>query len=349
MPGAKDGKNRLDELILQLPDDTQQKVFKEALEARFGVEVGVFKTRYKLNDEGKRVGRSEDEYEDVDLSKPNKSLKGIYEMMTKVPESHSNRDQNPSLKRILHFTKDDGSAAYSRGNKTVYMNVSRGKGVGDDDVTKEITKGVVGSIKMFPDGRDDVCQPKNTKVKTTFFDWATLHEVGHSVDDKHGYMNKNGEKTDHGGWQAETVGSIAQTAADHFKWDKTYISTLLNNPKATPDVPDKLKKKEGWEETKKKVDAWCRAIVVGEQLWMDGVESKKRAIGDPPRVYQQSYSSRWTSYEYAARRKGIHGYQFRAPGEWFAELYAAFYSDKLKDKHPAVKFLKELETDKKKK
>ena len=33
---------------------------------------------------------------------------------------------------------------------------------------------------------------------------------------------------------------------------------------------------------------------------------------------------------------------FRAPGEWFSELYAAWTLDKLKDGHPAVKWLKTL-------
>ena len=66
------------------------------------------------------------------------------------------------------------------------------------------------------------------------------------------------------------------------------------------------------------------------------------------RVYQKAYDSEWNSYEYAARTKGIHGYQFRAQYEWFAELYAAYYSKKLKPAHPAVKWLKELEAPKKK-
>ena len=346
MAGTGKGKNRLDELILQLPDKTQQKVFKAAIEARFGVKVGVFKTERKVVD-GKVVDRDEDEYQAVDLNTPNKSLRSIYEMLTKVPDAHSNADKNPSLKRILHFTQDDGSAAYWGKNKTVYMNVSRGKGIGDDDVTSEISTGKVGSTNMFPDGRDKDCMPKNTKVKTPFFDWATLHEVGHSVDDKHGFMDKNGKNSGYGKWAKETADTVAKVAADHFKWDKAYIAALLNNPKATPAVPAKLKKKDGWEDVKKKVDEWCAAVVVGEEMWMDGVESKKRAIDK--RVYHEAYGGDWVSYEYAARSQGIHGYQFRAPGEWFAELYAAFYSDKLKDKHPAVEWLKKLETAKAKK
>ena len=48
------------------------------------------------------------------------------------------------------------------------------------------------------------------------------------------------------------------------------------------------------------------------------------------------------SYLVAARKKGLTGYQFRAPAEWFAELYAGFKSNKLGAKHPAREWLKKL-------
>ena len=72
-------------------------------------------------------------------------------------------------------------------------------------------------------------------------------------------------------------------------------------------------------------------------------ECAKRAIGG--RVYHEAYPSgdnQWVSYNLDARKKGITGYQFRAPGEWFAELYAAYYSGKLKDSHPYIDWLKQF-------
>jgi hypothetical protein len=43
-------------------------------------------------------------------------------------------------------------------------------------------------------------------------------------------------------------------------------------------------------------------------------------------VYQRSYPPAfWVRYEKAARNKLVSKYQFRAPGEWFAEVYAAYY------------------------
>lgn len=352
LPGKSKGKNRLDELIDGLPDEMQQKVYTTAIEARFGVKVGVFeteyKTVYKTDEDGVSVGKpvqlEEWQYRKVDLKAPNRSMKRIYQMLTKVPAAHANKKLNPSLKRILHFTEDDGSAAYWGYNKTVYMNVSRGKGVGDKDLTAEISSGFKGTVDMFPDGRDENCLPKNTDVETTFFDWATLHEVGHSVDDLHSFMDGHLEQPDFGDWKHETIATIAAVAGDHFGCDKAYIEQKLDGKDVADDkLPAVFTADEAGKDLKQKVDDWCGNIRLGKRIWDDGGLAKECKIGE--RVYQQAYKSTWVSYNYNARSKGIHGYQFRADGEWFAELYAAYYSDKLKDDHPAVAFLKKIEEE----
>jgi hypothetical protein len=63
-------------------------------------------------------------------------------------------------------------------------------------------------------------------------------------------------------------------------------------------------------------------------------------IGD--RIYHEAYPRTWVSYLADARKQGLTGYQFRAPPEWFAELYAGYRSKKLKPNHPAMDFLKKL-------
>jgi hypothetical protein len=61
-------------------------------------------------------------------------------------------------------------------------------------------------------------------------------------------------------------------------------------------------------------------------------------------VYEQSYTwAGWCRYEVAARARKVSGYQFRHPGEWFAEAYSAYYcpggalGDTLAQSDPATK------------
>ena len=43
------------------------------------------------------------------------------------------------------------------------------------------------------------------------------------------------------------------------------------------------------------------------------------------RIYQKSYEGYWTSYKLKGKRHRVSSYQWRAPGEWFAEVYATYY------------------------
>jgi hypothetical protein len=53
------------------------------------------------------------------------------------------------------------------------------------------------------------------------------------------------------------------------------------------------------------------------------------------RVYQEAYDNDWYSYAHADRATtGVSTYQWRAPGEWFAEIYALYYLNKLRRSHP---------------
>ena len=90
---------------------------------------------------------------------------------------------------------------------------------------------------------------------------------------------------------------------------------------------------------KARFEKFCDAAQT-DGVWSSQAKSELATLDG--RVYQESYPNTWTSYQAEARKRGITGYQFRAPGEWFSELYAAWKLDKLKDEHPAVKWLKKL-------
>ncbi len=333
------GYEALDEVIKNLPEDTPRKVIEAALEARFGTKIEQYKTQKTA--QGEALERKD--WEEANPEHPGKDAKRIYELLLLVPESHV-RD-NEKLRRIIRFTDDRREAAY--GDGIIFMNCGRSSDVPEYAVGDK--KELLGGEKMIlADGTelsmDPNCVPKNGG-KAVYFNWATLHEVGHAVDDKSGYMRGHASNPDYGGWEEwDNPDEVAKVACKHFHLESkagiAYATALLNG-ESSPDSPDK---KDGvdlavWQGYRDEVKEWVTAINA-EDLWDSGGESAKRAIGK--RVYQKAYSGKWNSYLLAARTKGIAGYQFRSPAEWFADLYAAYYLDRLRPAHPAVAWLKDL-------
>ena len=295
-----------------------------------------------------------------DYTKGNKSIKRLYEVFKMVPESQTK--ENDKLQKIIRYKENTGGAAY--GGDTIFMNCGKAGEDGSIDYAEQLLPGSEKNKKYFPapdpsapdgDARKDVyqmdpkCQPKPGTVdpgkKKPYFDFAALHEIGHAVDDKKKFMAKNGSKDEYGGWisYGRDVTRIAKVANDHFKFNQAYLEERLSGN--TPDLPDLLVDSrtltdQQWLDLQAKVNDWCDGIKVSKNLWWDGSNSARLSIGG--RVYQEAYAGTWVSYKLSARNQGIHGYQFRAPGEWFAEIYAAYHSKILKDEHPSASWLSKL-------
>jgi hypothetical protein len=145
-----------------------------------------------------------------------------------------------------------------------------------------------------------------------------------------------------GGWATESPKSISRVAAAHFGYDQDYLCDTLEDkgnqpPRRKPKARSGVGEDE-WERRRVAALNWCRMIRAKTSPWSSGAIVKQIAIGT--RVYQEAYNDgRWVSYELAARSQGITAYQFRAPAEWFAELYASHFANKLKREHPAMKWL----------
>jgi len=80
---------------------------------------------------------------------------------------------------------------------------------------------------------------------------------------------------------------------------------------------------------------WCKSVRMSGSssgLWDQGASGATAGTIDG-RVYKESYKSEWCSYEATARQGNVSNYQFRAAGEWFAELYAVAYMGWLGDNH----------------
>ncbi|MCI0682342.1 MAG: hypothetical protein L0Y71_09575 [Gemmataceae bacterium] len=182
-------------------------------------------------------------------------------------------------------------------------------------------------------------------MSQSYFDWTTLHEIAHAIDDKKGFMKARGATAPYGGWAeyGSNVAPVAQAAAAHFNFSTPaalkYIKGLLegaanSRPSDKPAAPPG---RADWNVVRQNVETWVDSIRVGKEPWANLPQD----LGG--RIYHEAYANSWVSYLKAARSQGIKGYQFRAPGEWFSELYAAYNSGVLKDSHPLVKnFLRDL-------
>ena len=94
-----------------------------------------------------------------------------------------------------------------------------------------------------------------------------------------------------------------------------------------------------WTARQGEVDKWHR-IATAKNVWWR--QSDCDTITIDGQIYHEAYDMNWVGYLASARKKGMTGYQFRAPAEWFAELYASFHSGKIKSTHPAAKWLSKL-------
>ncbi len=305
------GLDELDAMVDQLEPDAQRAVIRVAFEARFGCTLENWQG-------GAVVG---------DAAQTGPDIQRFYQIMSDLPGGATM--DNDSF-RVFRNEESGGSGSrYSGTDKAVIMDegphqLSAAYLFGREDAVGEV---------------DPDCEPANEEP-VAFFSWNTLHEVGHAVDDQHGFMNSNQGGSAYGGWQVygRNPQPVADAVAGHFKYDAAYVGQRLakNASPAIPDAPSGVSPEE-WESRRIEVEAWISMAAVGNDPWGSMSSATKLAIGG--RVYQESYADSWTSYELAARSKGITGYQFRAPGEWFSELYAAYHSGKLKDSHPSAGWL----------
>lgn len=326
LAGLPGGGAVLDALMAELPEDKPQAFVKEAMKARYGFEVKQFKKKNpdRLSDLSGLTAVAE--------TLPDKSLKALYGMLGEVPLAHIKGKVN----ELVRFTEEEGGAAYGSTGKKVYMYCGR---TDDPKATKQ-TFGEDGGVLPAGEAVEEACEPVD-KDPVPYFKFAALHEVGHAEDDAGGHMLR---LKGIAGWQKHRVEDVARLAAGHLKYDEAYVLAMLrakgSKPPATPaDKPDGVSGPD-WEAARLKAVEWCRAVREDAALWNHGSRSKERAIDG--RVYHEAYEGDWVSYDLSARAQGITGYQFRAPGEWFAELYAAYYCKKLKPNHPAMAWLTAL-------
>lgn len=300
----------LDSLIKTLPDTLDAKVFIDLAQARFpGVKF-----------EAERDGNEQ------------ASLKRMCELMKDIPDDVIG---NPSLKKInRRVTEVDGSG---NSQDFPYYN-DTGNEVVMNSRPKEYTKPEFdpGASGFLPD-REEECKPANNRPED-LFDFNMLHELAHAIDDAKNFMATKENQAEYGGWISiggdvdqivEAV--VKETGFGKSAEERKYVrDRILRNPAVAPAT---------FAGNKAKFETFVAAAQTVD-VWDSQALTNQATLGT--RVYHEGYPNVWYSYLAAARKRGITSYQFRAPGEWFSELYAAWKVGKLKPGHPAVKWLSKI-------
>jgi hypothetical protein len=301
------------------------KVINKAAQALFDEAVGV--TNDKSTVEA-TYGKALQERYGINISNPsnmpNTHLDQVYKMFDRVPEADVVQSQMQTLNYEPLATVPDGTG----GTKQV-------KNTGASYGGAQINMGDYGDENWtYVDPKDPTGK---TKMPANGFSISTLHELGHSVDDRFKIMDSNQTKTGAGGWRQENLQSTAKAFVDEFKaGDGKKLSKPLDDGVLSKAVSDALggavKQPAGvvdpdWTVLKTLLDL-CVSRRATAKPWPWGSGNTHDING---RTYHEAYTGYWWSYETAVRAKAltVRDYQWRAPGEWFAELYAfSFYNEK---------------------
>ncbi len=328
-----DGDAQLDAMIEGLDASAQRRVLKVAFEAKYGCQLNLYRDASSKDASGNRRDIHAAGNLVAANAKKGPNIRRLYEVMSVLPPKDT-RDNRSMAIVGYEVVEDQRGSVYAGGDKEVLMregnaNLSGAYGFGRPHEVGEV---------------DDNCKPADQE-QVDFFSWNTLHEAGHAVDDQRSFMSGVAGNAAYGDWQehGKNIKPVAEAIAGQYDYDLSYVMQYISNPAGTlalPDCPEDTDP-EVWEQRRSQACAHVDMARAGNNPWSSAVLAAKLNIGG--RVYHESYDTgTWNSYAFAARKQAITGYQFRAPGEWFSELYAAYHSKKLKEQHPAVSWLEKL-------
>ena len=175
------------------------------------------------------------------------------------------------------------------------------------------------------------------------FNKVVRHEVGHAVDEQIGGVAGLCLGNEAGGGWTDYAGDSGTAIDDMITASNAGIAKAPAAAKTA--IVAQIKADAGADATLALANvqalAEYTAMTADEKAAVDGdpvFTALTEAVDNPwynhlpnggtplsGRIFQKSYASQWTAYTLAARDRKVSQYQFRAPGEWFAEAYAAYY------------------------
>lgn len=318
------GDKKIDEMVARLDPKQRRAVMQQVFSVRFGCKIDIYKAA-ALDTTDTKLG--------ADVMR-------FYKNMALLPPKHVLKNDNLLvLEDRLNATGTGGE-----GGSSDFAGWFRKLTMRDGNSATSAGRDL-GAAHALGDDVPEECKPANDDP-VLFFDWNTLHEAGHAVEDKYRFMKQHEGEAAFGGWTeyAQDTGSVAVKLVAEFQYDLTYTQDLLAGlaDPALPDPPSGVTV-EAWEQRRVRLKLWVDNARNGKSPWETDATAQalKLKTGE---IIHEAYPDHWCGYLASERSKGITGYQFRAPLEWFSEMYAAYYSKKLKPGHPATSWLATLET-----
>lgn len=305
----------IDEFVTKV---TTLSTMKELFSQRFDID----KDKIKGLEVGKPTAGDDKIKAEVDWDLA--GLKQAYNVMKMLPDGHA--ASNTSLNNFKRF---QGGGGWYGDNNTV--------SIGYDNLnSKSGDKRTLGD-RWRGEGQD-VFMDKNN------FDATVRHEVGHAVDAKHKFSDSYCIGNANGGDWKEYTGGLEMVQAyltmSNSKLAqheacvgvvKMEIAKLITGT----DTVDNVKAaviKHMTELSSRHAIEFKQDIVKNDAIFSDMQKanlkkpwnsSESKSIAGRTFVY--SNDTKLSSYDSAARARQVSNYQFRAPAEWFAEAYAAYY------------------------
>lgn len=210
------------------------------------------------------------------------------------------------------------------------------------DAKGDITEGeYYGDPSYHPDPRElDINVAATGDISST-----VLHETGHAVDRQMGWTTGDEPaKSSRGGWvQYENNTGICATdmvsdsqagilaLAEPQREDVQAQMRTAMRAHSTANMARRIRALPWFAALPPARSAAVLADPALHAVTMGVADPWKKADGGTrlgaadAHVYEESYPSNWNRYEYQARTRILTNYQFRDPGEWFSEVYAAYF------------------------
>lgn len=268
---------------------------------------------------------------------------------------------NPRFTHMLHNIMGDNGNAYYR-SRPASGEVVMGYG-GAGDVASGATLGDMvdantgayweyernpdGSFKLDANGRRI---PLRRIANVTIYGATVRHEIGHAVDDQLQIMN--------GGWKDQVAAGAWQAYANYPAFVDAIIADFADPTWTALSAAQKTQHRNtmiqcltatqsyaaAWAATNPTVAAPAAPFGPLRPLWTTNLwtgggtgpwwNPETQPTGASGRRYQRAYdgaSSLWSYLGATRDAKEVSRYQWRAPGEWFAEVYQVYYAEQETD------------------